>query len=409
MKRLLIVGGGAAGFFAANTLASATKELEIVILEKTSKVLSKVKISGGGRCNVTNNCFEVPRLVKHYPRGEKQLFKPFKTFQPENTIEWFKKRGVKLKTEGDNRMFPVTDSSQTIIDCFTEVLKRPNVRLETGIDVVQFEKKENSWKLSTKDGRSFNGDFVLLAAGSAPSVWNNIKNLDLKIEAPVPSLFTFKIKDERLKDLMGISFQDAAVKVVSEKLEERGPLLITHWGLSGPAVLKLSAWGAGVLKERNYQFEVLVNFLPQFTFDQCREYLLDWKLQNSKKKLINANPIDAPARFWERLLSVIPVDENRVCGELSKKEFNKILTEINQGCYAVSGKSTFKDEFVTAGGIALSEINLETMASKKHKNLYFAGETINVDGITGGFNFQAAWTTSWLASQSILNELNNKQ
>ncbi len=396
---ILIVGGGAAGFFSAINIAEKNPKLKIAILERGKETLTKVRISGGGRCNVTHNCFEVSELVKFYPRGEKELRSPFSVFSPKDTVAWFEKHNVKLKTEDDNRMFPITDSSQTIIDCFLENAKKLKIEVLISQSVQSVFKSDNGWKVETQNEK-YSCENLIFTTGSNPKIWELLEGLGHKIISPVPSLFTFNIKDIRIKDLMGLSTQ-ASVKINQYKLQESGALLITHWGLSGPAILKLSAWGARELFDRSYQFSISVNWLDYFSFEECSEELKKIKTEDSKKRIKNRKAFDIPTRLWENLVVASEISDDLKWADLSKKQLNNLANQITNCQFQVNGKSTFKDEFVTAGGIDLKEINFKTMESKIHKNLYFAGEILNIDAITGGFNFQNAWSGGFVISEQF--------
>lgn len=399
-KQVIITGGGAAGFFTAINCAIKNPGYTITILERTSTVLNKVKISGGGRCNVTHACFEPKELVKFYPRGEKQLLGPFNRFNPTNTIQWFADRGVKIKREADGRMFPVTDSSQTIIDCFMAEVKRLGIHVKYSTGVSNLIPANNRWEVHTTSGQIIKADVVVVTAGSSHGVWDTLKQLGHTIVAPVPSLFAFNIKDERIKGLEGLSVPQAQVSVVNTKLQATGPLLITHWGMSGPAILRLSAWGARALSAINHHFEIEVNWISQ-DLNTVKETLKQYK-QNHPKKGVATTPLfDIPKRLWERITAQHITKPGTNYADLSNSVIDALATEITRARYKVAGKSTNKDEFVTAGGVDLAEIDFRTMQSKKHSNLYFAGEVLDIDAITGGFNFQAAWTTAYIASQTI--------
>lgn len=415
MKRIIIAGGGAAGFFAAIACAEKNADYQIIILEKSPKLLAKVKISGGGRCNVTHACFDVRQLVKNYPRGEKQLLGPFTRFNPANTVEWFENRGVQLKTEADGRMFPVTDSSQTIIDCLLSEARRLGVEIKTQTGLEGLHLNENGkWKITTQSaspllgrgtgGEDLEADAVIIATGGTPRMWNILEKLEHKIVPPVPSLFTFNVRDERIKGLEGISVPAADVEIKNSKLSATGPLLITHWGLSGPAILRLSAWGARELAALNYQFEMVVNWTGNHKTGEVMDVIKQFK-QNYPKKSVVANPLfNLPKRLWERLLAFSirnPRSAIRNFADLSNKQIEQLALTITSSQFAVTGKSTFKEEFVTAGGIELNEVDFKTMQSKKFPGLYFAGEVLDIDAITGGFNFQAAWTTGWIAGNAV--------
>jgi predicted Rossmann fold flavoprotein len=398
---ILIIGGGAAGFFAAINSAERNPKLKIAILERGKEVLSKVRVSGGGRCNVTHNCFDVAQLVKFYPRGEKELRGPFSVFSPKDTIAWFEKHNVKLKTEEDNRMFPVTDSSQTIIDCFLEAAQKLKIDILTSQSVQSVFKSDDFWKVETQSEK-YTCQNLIFTTGSNPKMWELLSSLGHQIISPVPSLFTFNIKDNRIKDLMGLS-TPATVKINQSKLQESGALLITHWGLSGPAVLKLSAWGARELFDKNYQFQISVNWLDYLSFEQCIEELKNVKSSESKKLVRNRKAFDIPTRLWENLVSASEIPDDLKWADVSKKQLNNLADQLTNSQFQVNGKSTFKEEFVTAGGVNLKEVNFKTMESKQHKNLYFAGEILNIDAITGGFNFQNAWAGGYIVAQNFAN------
>lgn len=396
---ILIIGGGAAGFFTAINIAENNPKLKIAILERGKEVLTKVKISGGGRCNVTHACFIPNDLVKFYPRGEKELKGPFHQFCSGDTIEWFEKHGVELKIEEDGRMFPVSDSSQTIIDCFLSAAKKSGIDILTGQSVQSLFKGDGYWKVDTNQ-QSFKCDKLVMATGSNPKMWEMMEVLGHTIEAPVPSLFTFNIKDVRIKDLMGLSAR-TSVKVKDSKLKASGPLLITHWGMSGPGILRLSAWGARELAAKNYQFTLQVNWLHETDFEETLDTLKELKDENAKKLVVKFCPFEFPKRLWESLVTASGISADTKWADLSKKQLTDLANQLTNGQFQVNGKSTFKEEFVTAGGIHLKEIDFKTMQSKLHDNLYFAGEILNIDAITGGFNFQNAWTGGFLVAKAI--------
>ena len=396
---ILIVGGGAAGFFTAINLAENNPKLKIAILERGKTVLEKVRISGGGRCNVTHACFVPNDLVKYYPRGEKELRGPFHQFCSGDTIEWFEKHGVTLKIEDDGRMFPTSDSSQTIIDCFLNAVSKLKIDVLTGQSVQSLFKGDGYWKVETNH-ENFSCHKLIMTTGSNPKVWEMLAELGHTIVPPVPSLFTFNIKDTRIKDLMGVS-AFANVKVKGTKLEAVGPLLITHWGMSGPGILRLSAWGARELFDKNYQFVLQVNWLNEVTFEEAMETLKNLKQEHAKKAVGKKSPFDFPNRLWESLVLASGISAETKWADLSKQQLTNLASQLTNGQFQVNGKSTFKEEFVTAGGIDLKEINFKTMESKLNENLYFAGEIVNIDAITGGFNFQNAWTSGFIVAQSI--------
>ncbi|MCR5860858.1 NAD(P)/FAD-dependent oxidoreductase [Flavobacterium sp. J372] len=400
---VVIAGGGAAGFFTAINIAEANSKLKIAILERSKDVLQKVRVSGGGRCNVTHACFVPDELVKFYPRGEKELRGPFNRFCSGDTIEWFEKRGVELKIEDDGRMFPVTDSSQTIIDCFLEATKRLGIHILTGESIQSLYKSDSHWKIDTQN-QTYIAQSLVMATGSSTKMWDILAAIGHTIVEPVPSLFTFNIKDPRIKDLMGVSAQ-ASVKVKGTRLEATGPLLITHWGMSGPGILRLSAWGARELATKNYQFTLIVNWLDDMDAENCETQLKSIKQENAKKAVGKKSPFAFPNRLWESLVTASGIDPETRWADLSKKQIDALTQQLTNAHFQVNGKSTFKEEFVTAGGISLKEVNFKTMESKVFPNLYFAGEILDIDAITGGFNFQNAWTGGYIAAQSIAGTL----
>lgn len=398
---VIVVGGGAAGFFTAINVAEKYPESKIAILERGKEVLSKVRVSGGGRCNVTHACFVPNDLVKFYPRGEKELRGPFHQFCSGDTIEWFEKHGVELKIEEDGRMFPVSDSSQTIIDCFLMATHKLKIDVLTLQSVQGLYKGEDYWKIETNQ-QSFKCDKLVMSTGSNPKIWELLQSIGHTIISPVPSLFTFNIKDSRIKDLMGVSAQ-VSVKVKDSKLKATGPLLITHWGMSGPAILRLSAWGARDLFSKNYQFTLQVNWLNNLDFETVLQDLKEIKEENIKKGITKFCPFDFPKRLWESIVVASGIELETKWADVSNKQLANLTNQLTNAEFHVNGKSTFKEEFVTAGGIDLKEINFKTMESKVCKNLYFAGEILNIDAITGGFNFQNAWTGGFIVSQNIFN------
>ncbi len=400
---LVVIGGGAAGFFCAVNAARMNPFLKVIIVEKTGKLLSKVKVSGGGRCNVTHACFEIPALLKKYPRGTNFLKKTFHQFNTSHCIQWFEERGVKLKTEADGRMFSITNSSQTIIDCLMKEVNRYGVEIMMNSEVRSLKYEESKFKLELSAVRHLTSDFVCVACGGYPksSMFNWLTSLTHTIEEPVPSLFTFNMPSNPITQLMGVAVENTSVKMVGSKLCEEGPLLITHWGMSGPAILKLSAWGARELANKNYQFNILVNWVPKYNEQSLREQWQQIRNEHSAQKLINRNPFALPNRLWIYLLDVCGIKQDIRWADLSGKEQNKLIKNLTAHEFEVKGKTTFKEEFVTCGGIKLSEVDANTMQSKIVPHLYFAGEILNVDGITGGFNFQHAWTSGWVAAQAI--------
>lgn len=397
MKQIIIIGGGAAGFFCASNLDE--KKYKITILEQNSDVLQKVKVSGGGRCNVTHACFDPRELVQFYPRGNKELLSVFTKFQPGDTMEWFEQRKVALKIENDNRIFPETNSSQTIINTFLHEIEKKRVEVKTKCSVKEIEKLEEKYLIKTSLG-DFEADYVIYTTGSSPKSLKMIHNLGHKIVDLVPSLFTFNIKDDLLKDLAGTSFEMAETSIPKLKTDESGPLLITHWGLSGPAILKISAWEAINLAKVKYNFEVEVNFISK-SIDEAEEMFQNFKQSNPKKTVGQAKIFDITNRFWQRILDVSKVDLNKQVAQISAKEMQSIIENLCKKKFNVTGKSTFKDEFVTAGGVDLKEINFKNMSSKILPNFYVAGEVLNIDAVTGGFNFQACWSEAWLIAMDL--------
>ena len=399
MKQIIIIGGGAAGFFCAANLDE--KKYKVTILEQNSDVLQKVKISGGGRCNVSHACFDPKELVQFYPRGNKELLSVFTKFQPGDTMDWFEKRKIPLKIEKDNRIFPESNSSQTIINTFLHEIQQKKVEVKTKCSVKEIEKLDEKYLVKTSLG-DFETDFVIYTTGSSPKSLKMIENLGHKIIDLVPSLFTFNIKDDLLKDLLGTSFEMAETSIPKLKTEESGPLLITHWGLSGPAILKISAWEAINLAKIKYNFEIQVNFISK-DIDDAEELFQNFKQSNPKKSIGQSKIFEVTNRFWQRILEVSKVDLNKQIANISGKEMQTILENLCKKKFQVTGKSTFKDEFVTAGGVDLKEINFKNMSSKILPNFYVAGEVLNIDAVTGGFNFQACWSEAWLIAQDLNN------
>lgn len=401
---VIIIGGGAAGFFGGINTALYNKNFKITILEATAKVLGKVKISGGGRCNVTHHCFNPSELINNYPRGGKELRGAFSRFQPQDTINWFESRGVKLKTEDDGRIFPVTDDSQTIIDCLVNNAQQLGIKILTKTPVKNIEKSELGFNVILKSGEILTTKNILIATGSNPLGYEWAKKLGHSIQPPVPSLFTFKINDIRIKDLAGVSVQNVHIQLdikQKKKLEQSGALLITHWGISAPAVLKLSAWGARILHEHQYHVPLIINWLPAYNLESMREELQKIKIALAKQKVINYNQFNLPKRLWQSLVNYSLSNSDKIWAEINKKEMDKLSIELTKGNYLIQGKGMFKDEFVTCGGVTLKEVDFKTMMSKICRNLYFAGEVLDIDGVTGGFNFQNAWTTGYIAGKGI--------
>ncbi|MEX1202453.1 MAG: NAD(P)/FAD-dependent oxidoreductase [Ferruginibacter sp.] len=405
-KKLVVIGGGAAGFFCAVNAGANDMGLEILLLEQSSKLLSKVKISGGGRCNVTHACFSMAEMLKKYPRGSSFLKKAFYQFFTTDTIQWFKERGILLKTEADGRMFPESNSSQTIIDCLLKEASKTGVKIQMNAGVKKIEKKNNQpFLLTLANGSTITADAVCIACGGFPksSQFEWLTEIGHHIIEPVPSLFTFNIPNDPITALMGISVDDAVVKIEGTTLQQQGPMLITHWGLSGPAVLKLSAWAARHLAIKNYEYQILVNWLPFYNENSLREKIQEIRFNIASQKIVNRNPFTIPSRLWEYFLAQCVIDPNSRWADLPAKQQNKLIKILCAQQLLVKGKTTFKEEFVTAGGIDISEVNHQTMESKIVPGLFFAGEILNIDGVTGGFNFQNAWTTGFIAAKGVVS------
>lgn len=400
-KDIIIVGGGAAGFFTAINIAEQNPNLKVTILERGKDVLTKVKVSGGGRCNVTHAEFIPQELTRNYPRGEKELLGPFHTFMTGDTIAWFEERGVALKIEEDGRMFPESNSSQTIIDCFLNEAKKHNVEVLKNQAVINVENTVSGWNIETRDNQ-FSCDKLVIATGSNPKIWRLLETLGHRIVAAVPSLFTFNIKDNRINDIPGVVAQDVTVEIIENGLSSEGPLLITHWGMSAPSILKLSAFGALDLAKRNYKFQIKVNFIKQALETTVLD-LKDLKQSLSKKAVIKYTQFNLPKRLWAKLVLASGILAETRWADVNKTQIEALASQLTEAIFNVDGKSTFKEEFVTAGGVDLTEINFKTFQSKKYKTLYFAGEVINVDAVTGGFNFQNAWTGAYIVSQNIMH------
>lgn len=407
MYDLIIIGGGAAGFFTAINVAERNRNLKIAIVERGREVLQKVKVSGGGRCNVTHACFEPSALINYYPRGNQELLQPFERFNPTHTIEWFESRGVKIKKEADGRMFPVSNSSQSIIDCFLEACRKNHIEILTNTRVESIENNGDHWQLNAIGHRQYFTKKLMIATGSDVAIWKLLQHLGVSVVAPVPSLFTFNIKDTRIQDLMGISVDNVICQLNDPKSKQlstfnsSGPMLVTHWGLSGPAILKLSAWGARALNELNYEFEVIVNWLGKTDIEKIRQHLHQ-QIANQPKKNVLANAeFGLSVRLWKNLCMAAEIGEYQKWAETGKKHIARLIEQLTACRFKVNGKSTFKDEFVTAGGVELTELDFNKFCLKKYPNLYMAGEVLNIDAVTGGFNFQAAWTGGWIAAQSL--------
>ncbi len=406
--RIAVIGGGAAGYFGAITAARANDAARVTVLEATDTPLDKVRISGGGRCNVTHHCFEPSDLVRNYPRGHRELRGPFSRFQPRDVVEFFEQRGVTLKTEADGRMFPVTDSSATIIDCLQRTADQAGVTVRLNARVSDIAVRESGdgryFEVSIHDQAPLRADRVLLATGSSRQGYRIAASLGHTVVPCVPSLFTFKLTDPRIADLSGMSFADVELSLRfadSTELRQRGPMLITHWGLSGPAILKLSAWGARQLNEHRYRAELVVNFVPDYTLDRLRSFLSEYREQKLKRRAKNHSSVNLPLRYWQRLCASVGVSDDLTWANLSKRQLLALADELHAARFDVVGKGIFKEEFVTCGGVALKEVDFKTMQSRICPGLYFAGELLDIDGITGGFNFQSAWTTGWIAGSDM--------
>ena len=399
--QVIVLGGGAAGFFAAIACAETNPRSRVVILEKSRALLAKVRLSGGGRCNVTHACFEPSALIQNYPRGGRELRGPFTRFQPRDTVDWFARHGVRLKTEADGRLFPVTDRSETIVDCLIETARRAGVEIRTEAAIASIERSESRFMINFKAAETLIGDRILLATGSNPQGYAWAAKLGHTLEPPVPSLFTFTLDDARLIDLAGISVEKIQVQLEGTHLEQTGPLLITHWGLSGPAILKLSAWGARALHDRHYHATLLINWLPDYDASELQRKLATLKAEHPRQLVAATSPLSLPLRLWKRLVAASGIGVDRRWADVSKPQLSALTNELSRGAYAIQGKGVFKEEFVTCGGVRLDEVNFKTMESRRCPGLYFAGEILDIDGLTGGFNFQSAWTTGWIAGRAM--------
>ncbi len=402
-KKLIVIGGGAAGFFCAVNAARMNPDLKVVIIEKSNKLLSKVKVSGGGRCNTTHACFEIPDLVKKYPRGQNFIKKAFHWFNTNDTVQWFAERGVVLKTEADGRMFPVTNDSQTIINCLLKDADKYGVEIILQSEVTAINCNDGVFELQTPNAKPQTATHICIACGGYPktTMFKWLKKTGHHIEEPVPSLFTFNIPGNPVTQLMGVSVENATVKITGSKLSSEGPLLITHWGMSGPAILRLSAWGARELADKQYHFSILINWLSSYKEQDLRNDWQSYREEFAAQKTGNKNPFGLPNRLWLYLLSCSGINPDTRWADILSKEQNKLISYLTSQEFQVKGKTTFKEEFVTCGGIKLTEIDPNTMQSKLVPGLYFAGEVMDIDGITGGFNFQHAWTSGWIAAKSI--------
>lgn len=404
--RVAIIGAGAAGCFAAANIPYQ-EGVEVAVFEKTGKVMQKVKVSGGGRCNVTHACFDIPVLLTRYPRGGRLLKKSLYRFGPQQTIAWFEQRGVILKTEQDGRMFPVTDNSQTIIDCIWHEMMRRKVNVYYHKSVTAITPSRDGWQLHFADGSQYAADAIIITCGGFPKEgqYGWIKAIGHTIQPPVPSLFTFNMPGNPITALMGISVADATVKIAGTKISQRGPLLITHWGMSGPAILKTSAFAARELAACNYDFRVVINWLGDTSDEELKKTFAQLRKEHGGAPVCNRNPFNLPRRLWEFFLESSGIGEHMRWGELPAAAQNKLAERLLRDIYPVKGKTTFKEEFVTCGGISTSEIDPQTMESRIAMGIFFAGEIMDVDGITGGYNFQHAWSSGWIAADAITNRL----
>ena len=406
-KKVIVIGGGAAGFFCAIQIAELHPDWEISILEKSNKLLSKVKVSGGGRCNVTHACPEVEVLLKKYPRGARFLKKAFYQFATKNTIQWFAKNGVTLHTEKDGRMFPTSNNSETIIDCFLQKVHQYQIKVLTGHEVVNVEKlhqeKNNSFVVTLANQNKITADTICMATGgmlkSDKIPWLTL--LGHTIVEPVPSLFTFNVVEKNITSLMGVAVDNATIQWKGNKISEQGPLLITHWGISGPAAIKLSAWCARELANENYEGAILINWTPEYNESTLKMEWINLRMDLGRREMGSKNPFNLPQRLWQYFLQEAGIVFTTKWADLKSTQQQLLIQSLTKTSLAVKGKTTFKEEFVTCGGVELSEIDANTMESKLVSGLHFAGEMMDVDGITGGFNFQHAWTSGWIAAQHM--------
>ncbi len=399
-KKILIIGGGAAGIFAAITAAELSPTSEVTVIDK-GPLLTKVRISGGGRCNVTHSCFDPKALVKNYPRGEKELLGPFSRFQPKDTIEWFKQRGVALKVEDDGRMFPTTDSSETIINCLLNECKRLNIQLHTQKKITHVARIDEQFHVTCADESILIADRLMLATGNSPQGHSLAQELGHTIVPPVPSLFTFNVPTSPLLELSGRSVDHAIIGIEGTKFEQSGPLLLTHWGFSGPAALKLSAWAARYLHECDYKTTIYINWLPELSLHQLEKQFLALKQAKPTLTLSGLNDYGIAKNLWKRLIETASLSPEQKLVQMSHKQLSQLAKKLHHDCYQQDGKTTYKQEFVTCGGVALSEVDFKTMESRCCPHLYFGGELLDIDGVTGGFNFQNAWTTGWIAAHAM--------
>jgi hypothetical protein len=403
---VIVIGAGASGVFCSIQIAEANPNLKILILEKSETILHKVRISGGGRCNVTNGCEHNKQLLAGYPRGSKFLSHVFKQFNNKDTRKWFEDRGVPIKIEKDNRAFPISDSSDTIIELFKKLIDQYGITIRTKHEVINFEPDPFGYRVDIENKMVLHSKFIVLATGGAQREiqLDYFKKLNINTISPVPSLFTLKINDHKLRDLMGISVPNAIINLPKYQIKEQGPVLITHWGISGPAVLKFSAWSARVLNELNYSFELKINWLGEKNQELVSSKIVLFQKEHRNAKMINRNPFELPSRLWEYFISVASISFEKKYDEMSNKDLNKLVESLTNSTYSINGKTTYKEEFVTAGGVDLEEIDVHTMECKKFPNLYILGELLDIDGITGGYNFQNAWSGAFVAAQDIVRK-----
>jgi predicted Rossmann fold flavoprotein len=397
---LVVIGGGAAGFFAGVAAKEANPQARVLLLEKTAVLMAKVRISGGGRCNVTHACFDPHALTKNYPRGEKELIGPFHRFQPQDTVNWFESKGVKLKIEPDGRMFPITDQSETIIKCLFSEAEKLGVEIRLRQRIENVIRREDVFEIKAQE-EVFESKQLLLATGNSSEGFTWAESFGHTIQKPVPSLFTLNIPSSPFKDLSGVSLEEVELVLPEASLSQRGPLLLTHFGLSGPAALKLSAWGARYFHEKGYQVPLCINWVPSFSQEKLIEKLMNLKTAGGERTLFSENPFHLPKSLWKRILELSGEHSDRRIRDISNRDLHALAKELHGDLYTIEGKNTHKEEFVTCGGVSLKEINFKTMESKRCPGLYFAGEILDIDGITGGFNFQSAWTTGYIAGTSI--------
>lgn len=399
-KTIAIIGGGAAGFFAGINIARNNPNYKVFILEKTVKTLQKVKVSGGGRCNITHHCFDNTQLSKNYPRGEEELLQAFTQFNVKDTISWFAHYGIKLKSESDGRIFPVSNTSQTIIDCFETTFKELNGKVHLNTEVVSLRKVDSIFEISLKNEKTVKADCVIVTCGGANNTgaYDFLKDFNIKLRLPIASLFTFNLKDKSITQLMGLSVANAQVQIKHSNYSQKGVVLVTHWGFSGPCVLKLSAFAAEFLHQNNYQFEIEINWASYFSTQTLFNKILELKNSGTKTWNYITAEVQLPKRLVAYFLTQIAIEPSKKLAETSNKKIEQFCQLVCSSTFEIKGKTTFKEEFVTCGGVDLKEVDIRTMQSKKIKGLYFAGEVLNIDGITGGFNFQAAWTTAYIAA-----------